>query len=155
MREYWEWFTNGYDLLPAALESKEASNLLLAIGWQESRFERRAQMGGPAKGFWQFERGGGVTGVLEHKATKTIIRDVLLNLKYPSNMDANACYLAIEHNDVLAFCFARLLLYASPLKLPKLDDPDNGWKMYEATWRPGKPHPTTWTAAWNFAKEKV
>lgn len=140
-----------YNILPAKFSSPEATNLLLAIGWQESRFEHRAQIGGPARGFWQFERGGGVHGVLEHKATKVPIREVLLALKYPANMDSATCWHAIEHNDVLAFCFARLLLYTLPPDLPSLEDSQNGWKQYIAAWRPGKPHPHTWLHAWDWA----
>lgn len=146
-------FSIGYDLLPATLHSHTATNLLLAIGWQESRFEHRTQIGGPAKGFWQFERMGGVKGVLEHRLSKTLIRDVLLDLQYPANMDAASCHAAIEHNDVLAFCFARLLLYVSPIQIPALDDSSHGWGMYVACWRPGKPHPDTWPRAWAWAAQ--
>ena len=55
-------------LLPAAMNTPQARCMLLAIGLQESRFVHRRQIGGPARGFWQFERGtrtsrGGVWGV--------------------------------------------------------------------------------------------
>ena len=58
--------------------SKEAAVMLLAIGLQESRFiDRRQLVGkppeptGPAKSFWQGERGGGmVQGVRMHEATR-------------------------------------------------------------------------------------
>lgn len=47
-------------LLPS-MDSVRARMMLLAIGLQESRFEHRRQLGnGPARGFWQFESGGGV-----------------------------------------------------------------------------------------------
>ena len=54
-------------LLPAAMNTPQARCMLLAIGLQESRFVHRRQIGGPARGFWQFERGtrtsrGGVWG---------------------------------------------------------------------------------------------
>src|SRR5688572_12878990 len=47
-----------YDLLPLHMASVEATAMLLAVGWQESdSFRARAQYeGGPARGFWQFER---------------------------------------------------------------------------------------------------
>lgn len=141
-----------YKLLPIRLYSPEATQMLLAIGWQESRFEHRHQVGGPARGFWQFEQGGGVKGVLEHKATKTLVRDALLDLKYPANMDALQCHIAIEHNDVLAAVFARLLLVPLPKKLPALEDMQEGWRQYLAAWRPGKPHPKTWGYAWDWAR---
>ena len=41
-------------LLPG-MDSAKARVMLLAIGLQESRFEHRRQIGGPARGFWQFE----------------------------------------------------------------------------------------------------
>ena len=149
----------GYALLPPKLNSPLATNELLAIGYQESRFIHRAQIvivngekrKGPARGDWQFERMGGVNGVLEHKSTKILIRDAMLTLSYPSNMDSRACWGAIETDDTLAFCFARLLLYASPKRLPKLNEMNHGWNCYIDAWRPGKPHPNTWVDAWSFA----
>ncbi|MCV6902125.1 MAG: hypothetical protein NTT76_05400, partial [Achromobacter xylosoxidans] len=54
-------------LLPAGMDTQAAHVMLLAIGLQESRFTHRQQIGGPARGFWQFEKGtrasrGGVWG---------------------------------------------------------------------------------------------
>ncbi len=140
-----------FSLLPSRLFSREAVQLLLAIGWQESRFEKRAQVEGPARGFWQFERAGGIRGVLEHPKTKVDIRYALAALKY-ENADEHRCYAAVEHNDVLAACFARLLLVPHPKALPKLDEPLAGWDYYLKTWRPGKPHPKTWHFAWDWAR---
>ncbi len=62
-------------LLPARMDTSEARCMLLAIGLQESRFVHRRQIGGPARGFWQFERGtpasrGGVWGVFLHAASR-------------------------------------------------------------------------------------
>ena len=55
--------------LPARMRSREAVVMLLAIGLQESLFKYRRQMAnGPARGFWQFEKMGGVAGVLQHRA---------------------------------------------------------------------------------------
>ena len=48
------------EVLRGKFRSTAADVLLLAIGLQESRFEHRQQIGGPARSFWQFERGGGV-----------------------------------------------------------------------------------------------
>jgi hypothetical protein len=142
---------HAYTLLPAKMDDERATHMLLAIGYQESRFTHRAQIKGPARGFWQFEKMGGVQGVLQHKLTKVPIRTALLHLNYPSNMDAHGCWAAIEHNDVLAFCFARLLLFTVPQSLPAADNPTDGWEQYLSGWRPGKPHPATWGAAWAYA----
>jgi hypothetical protein len=75
-------------LLPPAMDSPEARCLLLAIGAQESGFRDRRQIiqvkrggklvavaEGPAKSFWQGERGGGmVRGVRLHPATAKYAR---------------------------------------------------------------------------------
>lgn len=140
-----------FGLLPFEMYSPEAIQMLLAIGWQESRFTSREQMGGPARGFWQFERNGGVVGVLRHKATKQTAIDVLGALQYLPNPDPTVVYFALAHNDVLAACFARLLLFAHPKPLPAIDDPLAAWAYYHDQWRPGKPHPETWHRAWGWA----
>lgn len=134
-----------YSLLPDKMQSPEATALLLAIGLQESRFEWRRQLPkGPARGFWQFERGGGVVGVLDHPSTKNHAVKVMDSLRYALSLDSYAVHSALEHNDVLACCFARLLLWTLPRALPGRLDVSLGWHQYEAAWRPGKPHIQTW-----------
>jgi hypothetical protein len=121
--------------------------MLIAIGHQESRFAARRQLGGPARGFWQFELGG-VNGVLSHVATKGPIGDALKALQYPHTPTPLGCHLALEHNDVLAATFARLLLWSLPGALPVQSEPDRGWAQYVGAWRPGKPRPETWSESW-------
>jgi hypothetical protein len=59
--------------------------------------------------------------------------------------DDRGIHLAIEHNDILAACFARLLLWTDPRLLPQGPERAvDGWAQYLATWRPGKPHAATW-----------
>ena len=140
-----------YTLLPAQMASAEATAMLLAIGWQESRFEHRRQVGGPAHGFWQFEQGGGTAGVLRHAATRDVAASVLHALCYRNVVTSWSCYDAIAHNDVLACCFARLLLWTLPDALPGRDGEREGWDQYVAAWRPGKPHQKTWSEAWAHA----
>lgn len=137
-------------LLPPVMDSPEAWNLLLAIGRQESRFQfRRQQPNGPARGFFQFELGG-VEGVLEHPSSHSSAVSVLKAMGYPL-ADAKVIQLALEHNDILAACFARLLLWTDLRSLPPSDNPTQGWLIYLATWRPGKPRPETWAANFNAA----
>jgi len=132
------------ELLPAVMDMPPAWALLVAIGRQESRFLYRRQLPkGPARGFWQFEVAG-VDGVLEHPRSRQSALDVLTTLGYPE--DAGAVHLALEHNDVLAACFARLYLWTDPRALPLPTDPTQGWLLYLATWRPGKPKPETWSS---------
>lgn len=133
-----------YSLLPRAMDSDAADVMLLAIGLQESRFKHRRQIRGPARSYWQFERGGGVVGVLDHPSTKTRAESVCHALDYEA--DSNVVYEAMGHNDVLAACFARLLLWTHPEPIPR--DHRAAWNYYLSLWRPGKPHPDSW--AWCF-----
>ncbi|MHC3750681.1 hypothetical protein ACYKDZ_17575 [Stutzerimonas stutzeri] len=140
-------------LLPARMSSREAEVQMLAIGLQESRFQHRRQIGGPARGFWQFEQGGGVRGVLRHPAS----REHALAVCRVRNVIATegAVYAALEHDDVLAAAFARLLLWTDPKALPALGDEQAAWDLYLRTWRPGKPHRHTWDALYAKALEAV
>jgi len=97
--------------LPAKMHGTESRAMLYAIGLQESRFRYRRQIGGPARGWWQFEQGGGVVGVLGHGQTRDLIRVVLDALGYDYSPEAS--YTAIEHNDILAMTYARLPLAPS------------------------------------------
>lgn len=140
-------------LLPAGMNSPAAILLLLAIGLQESRFTHRRQVGGPARGFWQFEKGGGVRGVLRHPATLGHAR-VLCEARGVPATEA-AVYAALEHDDVLAAGFARLLLWSDPARLPAVGEVAVAWDLYMRTWRPGKPHRRTWDALYAQALEEV
>jgi hypothetical protein len=143
----------GLKLLPDSMDTPAARAMLLAIGLQESRFEHRRQEGGPARGFFQFELGGGVAGVLQHHSSKGIAMDALKRLQY--GLNAREAYEAIEHNDLLAAAFARLLLWTLPVRLPGPNDYDHSWGQYLAAWRPGRPHRETWNTfywqAWSEA----
>lgn len=134
-------------LLPPAMDTAAAWAMLFAIGLQESRLDARRQIGGPARGFWQFEFGG-VRGVLDHPASAPLIRSVLDRLDYDYLPDTT--YTAIEHNDVLAFAYARCLLWTLPGALPQRGETQKAWGQYIEGWRPGAPKPLTWPE--NFAR---
>ena len=140
-------------LLPERMDSPEARVMLAAIGLQESRFTHRRQIRGPARGFWQFERGGGVFGVLNHRASKA--HAVILCRARSVGTDSMEVYQTLEHDDVLAAGFARLLLWTDPHVLPNLGDVQGAWDLYMRTWRPGKPHRHTWDALYAQAVEFV
>lgn len=140
-------------LLPAKMTSPQAEVMLLAIGLQESRFTHRRQIGGPARGFWQFEKGGGVVGVLRHPSSKDIAVRVC-DARGVAPV-AEQVYQRLEHDDVLAAAFARLLLWTDPGKLPELGEADSAWRLYLRTWRPGKPHPGTWPLLYGQALAEV
>jgi hypothetical protein len=134
-------------LLPHQMNSPEALVLMYTIGLQESRFKYRRQIvngkpNGPAKGFWQFERGGGCKGVVEHSASRYWMHKVCMNQGVRFN--ATEIWNAIETNDVLAAAAARLLIFTDPKYLPSVNDSKGGWNLYIRTWRPGKPHRGTW-----------
>lgn len=143
----------GLFLLPPAMTSPQAQAMLLAIGLQESRFEHREQIGGPARGFWQFERGGGVRGVLNHSGVGHLARTAAQRLSLP--LDVDGIYSSIALNDAMAAVLARLLLFTVPDRLPGRDDAELAWDQYLSAWRPGKPHISTWTAFYKQAWERV
>ena len=145
-------------LLPPAMDSKEARVMLYAIGLQESRFTHRAQVidgggKGPARGYWQFERGGGVTGVLRHPASRFWANSVCNARNVPAQ--ETSVWLAMETDDVLAAAAARLLLFTDPSKLPAIGEQSASWSYYIRNWRPGKPHPRTWPECYAAALKAV
>lgn len=149
-----EAINQALSLLPKHMDSPQARVMLLAIGLQESRFAYRRQIGdGPAKGFWQFERGGGVKGCINHPASAPHLR----NLCEIRGVDCTpqAVWNAIEADDVLAAGLARLLLWTDPKPLPALGDADGAYNCYVRIWRPGKPKPNTWPEFYRAAVEKV
>lgn len=123
--------------------------LMMAIAGQESAWEYRRQIGGPARSFWQFEAGGGVAGVLSHPASAPKIKAVCGELLVPC--DVPTVYEAMAWHDVLAACMARLLLYTDPAPLPDVGAVQAGWGYYQRTWRPGAPHPDVWPARYGTA----
>lgn len=144
---------SAYALLPAAMKSDRADVMMLAIGLQESRFKHRRQIGGPARGFWQFEKGGGVKGVLTHPSTRAHVLRVCQACSVEPK--AVAVYPALALDDTLAGSFARLLLYSDAAPLPKLGEPEAAWSYYLRNWRPGKPHRQTWDAFYARAMAAV
>ncbi len=140
-------------LLPAKMAGAKAEVQMLAIGLQESRFEHRRQIGGPAVGFFQFEQGGGVRGVLTHPASRDHASAICRARGIPAS--ASAVYSALATDDVLAAAFARLLLWTDPAALPAVGEMAAAWDLYLRTWRPGKPHPNSWKGLYMQAMAAV
>jgi hypothetical protein len=89
--------------------------LMFAIAGQESAWSARVQGGnGPAHGFWQFERGGGVKSVLTHPASTKMASAACLASGIPSNATNAWGLMATVKGDHLAVAFARLLLWTDP-----------------------------------------
>lgn len=124
-----------------------AEAMMLAIGLQESRFVHRDQVVpgkpagqvGPATGFWQFERNGGVAGVMQHAMTADIARRVAEAAGVAWDRDAIWQALATEAGDQLAAAFARLLLFTDRAALPAATEAaeDEAIACYLRNWRPG------------------
>ena len=140
-------------LLPANMSAKKSEAMLLAIGLQESRLHFRKQIGGPAKGLWQFEKGGGVRGVMTHAQSAGLAKEILGIRGHAQNIDT--AYNALEHDDILACVFARLLLWTDPYPLPELEQSGRSWNLYLRVWRPGKPHESTWGSFYDEACKAV
>ncbi|WP_431482226.1 hypothetical protein [Pseudomonas solani] len=123
-------------ILPVKMTGRAAELQLLATTLQEDPKQRRRQWPtGPARGLWQFEQGGGVSGVLRHKNT----RQYAVTLCDERNVRpvAELVHARLEHDDILAAGFARLLLWSDPLALPAPGEVEAGWQLYLRTWRPG------------------
>ncbi len=141
--------TPGLKLLPGWMDTVEARVQLLATFLQESSLMYRHQVGGPARGYPQFETGS-ISAVLTNSITGPTARFVMDKLDYTSPT-VSGIHEAVMHNDILAVVFARLLLSADPESLAKRGDGQKAWQQYLRTWRPGKPHPDKWPACWSKA----
>lgn len=117
--------------------------LMRSIAIHESGLTKRAQIGGPARGWWQFERSG-VAGVLSHHGSRDQARHLCDLLGYVP--DVHIVHTAVEHNDILAAGFARLALWVDPMPIP--DDADAAYLYYLRTWRPGIHRPHDWPKSW-------
>ena len=143
--------------MPSKFDSPRARVLLIAIGLQESRLTYRDQIVkgkkpgvvGPATGLWQFERGGGVKGVLNHPASKKHLPESITGLT------ADEVWRRLVTDDTLAAQLARLLLWTDPRPMPEQGDASAGWNYYIRNWRPGKPHRQTWGDCWREAETVV
>ena len=136
--------------------SDRARQMLLTIAMQESAIEHRVQViasgnPGPARGWWQFERGGGVAGVMQHPSSAALAQSLCLECHVP--FSAPHIWRCLEGHDTLAVGFARLLLWTDPNPLPTTHD--TGWAYYLRNWRPGKPHPAKWPGYWRQAEEAL
>ena len=149
-----------FKYLPSQMDSPAARVFLLTAGQQESRFEFRKQMGGgPAHGFWQFERGtkasrGGCWGIYLHEASRYWLADICK--RRGVNFTPDAIHKAIVNDDILAAACARLLLFTDGKSLPAMGDVNGAWTCYaKRTWRPGKPHRQTWDNFYANAMNEV
>lgn len=133
----------GLALLPPSMDTHAARVLLLTFGLQESGFKHRDQLEksgkntvlGPALSYWQFERGGGVLGVLTHPASRNYAKRVCDAVGVEP--ESRAVWERMATDDALGCAFARLLIWTDPLALPSESDAESAWRLYLRTWRPG------------------
>jgi hypothetical protein len=152
IRPSWARIDEALNITP----SFDAERMLLAIAGQESNMDHRYQISrgmsaGPARGWWQFERGGGVVGVMRHPASRDRAAAVCRELEV--EFDDHPIWRALEGHDALATAFARLLLWTDPRHLPITERA--GWDYYIDNWRPGKPHPDAWPRHWAAANRAL
>lgn len=138
--------------------SDAARRIMLAIALQESgpmldaRYQNSpSNTPGPARGFWQFEQGGGVAGVLAHPASGAIVNRCCVD--HAIVPQAAAVWRALEGHDKIAVVFARMLLFTDPRALATTQQ--EAWDYYVRNWRPGKPHPENWPNNWRIASDTV
>lgn len=132
----------------AGIKSDDRARLLmLAIAGQESDWIARRQNGGPARSFWQFEKGGGVAGLFG--STPKQLAAVCAELYVPCN--ASDVFEAMAWNDLLAASMARLLLWTDAAALPDVGAVQAGWDYYQRNWRPGAPRPDVWPGRYGTA----
>ena len=136
-------------LLPAKMSSPEARAMLVAIALQESDSLRyREQIGGPAKGLWQWELPQ-VGLVLRHEVVGPLALKVLADLSYSVGAPPfEKIHEAMQHNDVLQCAFSRLMLWPDAAPLPQHGDVQGSLATYLRVWKPGRPHPEKWPANW-------
>lgn len=144
-------------LLPSKMSgSRDKTDvLLLATHLQESPQQLQRQVGGPAVGIWQFERNGGIKGVLTHRTTAEAahVACKALGLDMSGSLEARCrvVYDALQTtDDVLDAVFARLLYWTDATKLPEITDEEGCFQYYLRNWRPG-----AWTNGTPEARKKL
>lgn len=140
------------ELPPMPSEAAARQEMLTIAGVESGCYARRQVPVAHAMGLWQLERGGGVAGVLAHRATAAHAAAACRRRQIPAAPDE--AWRALERDDVLAAIFARLLLLTDPAPLP--DNQVTGRAIYLRTWRPGKPSsPAKWADSWTMAELAV
>jgi hypothetical protein len=138
---------------PRPTVTPAARVMLLAISGQEGDFSKRRQIGGPARSYWQMERGGGVAGVLAHHVTGPMAAKVCDALDIPG--DLTTVFEAVAWSDHLAVAMARLLLWTDVTPLPTVGQQAVAYACYAGLWRPGKPGPDRWPDNYSAAQAAV
>lgn len=139
----------------------EAEVMSIAAAHQESKCIARDQgdprIIGPATGFWQFEKNGGVAEIMEAAQTDDIARALAQRAGVVFTRDAIWRFFTSAQGDELAAVFARLLVWKDRAALPAADmiSADEAYRYYDRNWRPGAKRPHDWPVSWRVALEVV
>lgn len=136
----------GLALLPDALRTLDAKVQLYATSIQENptraprqliKKDGRLQPIGPAAGDYQFEKTGGIRGLLNFKndRVQSMLRSVCAARQVPQTIDG--LFDGIQTDPILAAALARLLYFTDAGALPKAGAEQYAWEVYLRTWRPG------------------
>lgn len=136
----------GLALLPEPLRTIDAKVQLYATSIQENptraprqliKKDGTLQPIGPAAGDYQFEKTGGVRGLLNFKSDRlqSMLRSVCTARRVPQTPDG--LFDAIQRDPILAAALARLLYFTDLGALPKAGAEQYAWDVYLRTWRPG------------------
>lgn len=136
----------GLALLPESLGTLDARVQLYATSIQENptraprqiiRKDGKLQPVGPAAGDYQFEKTGGIAGLVRFKNARVsnMLADVCNARRVAITVDA--LFDAIQVDPVLAAALARLLYFTDSGALPKAGAEQYAWDVYLRTWRPG------------------
>lgn len=143
-------------------ESPGADAMVIACGFQESRFATRDQRDaanalGPATGWWQFEKNGGVAEIIEARQTRDVAAELCRRAGVKAERDPVWRLFASAAGDELACAFARLLVWKDPAALPAVDPgaSQEAYIYYDRNWRPGRKRPQDWSMSWAAALEIV
>lgn len=141
--------------LPERMCTKNAIALLIATGMQESRFVYTRQINGPARGYWQFESGGGLIGIMSHVSSKDHLKNVTKRFDLP--WDRTTLFKRIEEDRLFAAICARLLYFTDRMEIPAAtyENEQEAWVYYIRNWRPGKPRRSSWHRFWRMACDVV
>lgn len=143
------WMADTPEIKTTAANNSRA--LIMATAGQESAWKERRQIGGPARSYWQFEKGGGVSDVF--RVAPNQLRYVCNTFDIP--FDPTTVFEAMAWHDELACAMARLNYWINPAPLPAFGDVEANWQYYLDTWRPGMPHHDTWAGYYKIAVDLV
>ena len=130
--------------------TKAARVFLMAVAGHETNWSARRQVpGGEARGYWQFEKNGGVAAVVLDPLTSSILEPFCKSRDIP--FDVATIYEAIAWHDTLAYVVARLFTWMDPRPIPVVGDSAGSYQYYLDIWRPGAKLPGSWPALYQQA----